>query len=112
MDPNAISMGLDGYVKTPSKAVFFHIPIGLHLESKDTVASHTVTVKGTSYKRGMFILLGKAEEELEVGKIELVIVHQGSVSFVSEKYSFLKLRDIGVYCVLGTPHFNRIKMSE
>ncbi|CAM4664412.1 unnamed protein product [Leuciscus chuanchicus] len=39
--------------------------VGLYFESKDTVASHTVTVKGTSYKKGMFILLGKTEEELE-----------------------------------------------
>lgn len=72
-------------------------------ESKDTVTSHTVTVKGTSYKKGMFILLGKTEDELEVGKIELVIVHHGSVSFVSEEYCFVKLRDTGVYSVLGTP---------
>lgn len=68
---------------------------------KDTVASHAVTAKGTSYKKGMYILLGKTEEELEVGKIELVIVHHGSVSFISEKYLFVKLSDIGVYCILG-----------
>ena len=61
------------------------VVVGLHFESKDTVTSHTVTVKGTLYKKGMFILPGKTEEQLEVGKIELVIVHQGSVSFVSEK---------------------------
>lgn len=61
----------------------------------------TVTVKDTSYKKGMSILLGKTEEELEVGKIELVIVHHGSVSLISEKYLFVKLSDIGVYCILG-----------
>nr|XP_023659190.1 uncharacterized protein LOC111839475 [Paramormyrops kingsleyae]XP_023659191.1 uncharacterized protein LOC111839475 [Paramormyrops kingsleyae] len=76
--------------------------VGLNLEFIDTVASHVVTVKGTSYKKGMYILLGKTEEELEVGKIELVIVHHGSVFFISEKYLFVKLSDIGVYCVLGT----------
>lgn len=49
----------------------------------------------------MYILLGKTEEELQVGKIELVIVHHGSVSFISEKYLFVKLSNIGVYCLLG-----------
>lgn len=56
-----------------------------------------MTVKGTLYKKDMYILLGKTEEELEVGKIKLVIVHHGSVSFISEKYLFVKLSDIGVY---------------
>ncbi len=76
--------------------------VGLNLEFIDTVASHAVTVKGTSYKKGLYILLGKTEEEFEVGKIELVIVHHGSVSFISEKYLFVKLSNIGVYCVLGS----------
>ncbi len=76
--------------------------VGLNLEFIDTVASHAVTVKGTLYKKGLYILLGKTEEEFEVGKIELVIVHHGSVSFISEKYLFVKLSGIRVYCVLGT----------
>ncbi len=43
-----------------------------------------VTVKGTPYKKDVYIFGGKTEEELEVSKIELVIVHHGSVSFISE----------------------------
>ncbi len=38
--------------------------VGLNLEFIDIVATPAVTVKGTSYKKGLYILLGKTEEEL------------------------------------------------
>ena len=71
------------------------------LESQSAVACNSVTVKGTVYKKGMFVLLENKDEELYVGKINLVIVYQDSVHFVTEKYTFPKLIDMGIYCELG-----------
>lgn len=53
------------------------------------------------YKKVMFVLLENNDEELYVGKINLVIVHHDSVHFVTEKHTFVKLIDIGIYCELG-----------
>ena len=49
----------------------------------------------------MMVLLGSNDEELNVGKINLVVVLQDSVHFVMEKHTFVKLRDMGIYCELG-----------
>lgn len=48
-------------------------------ESQSAVACNSVTVIGTVYRKGMFILLGNSDEELYVGKINLVIVLHDSV---------------------------------
>lgn len=70
-------------------------------ESQSAVACNNVTVKGTDYRKGMFILLGNSDEGLHMGKIMLVIVVHNSVHFVSKKHTFVKLSDTGVYCNLG-----------
>lgn len=70
-------------------------------ESQSAVACNNVTVKGTVYRKGMFVLLGNNDEELYVGKINLIIVLHDSVHFVTEKHTFRKLRDMGIYCELG-----------
>lgn len=72
-----------------------------NFESESTLATNEVTVKGTVYKKGMLVLLGNNDEELQIGKIKLIIVQHDSVYFVSEKHTFVQLRDIGVYCALG-----------
>ncbi|KAK0144953.1 hypothetical protein N1851_016149 [Merluccius polli] len=70
-------------------------------ESQSAVACNSVKVKGTVYKKGMFVLLGHNAEELYFGKINLAIVLQDSVHFVTEKHTFVKLTDMGIYCQLG-----------
>ena len=70
-------------------------------ESQSAVACNNVTVKGTVYTKGMFVLLGNSDEELYIGKINLVIVLHDSVHFVTEKHTFIKLRDMCIYCELG-----------
>lgn len=72
-----------------------------NFESQSAVACNSVTVKGTVYKKGMFILFGNRDEELYFGKINLVIVLHESVYFVTKKHTFVKLRDMGIYCELG-----------
>lgn len=42
--------------------------VGLHFESKDTVASHTVTVKGTSYKKGILFCWGKLKKSWRLAR--------------------------------------------
>ena len=72
-----------------------------NFESESSVACNSVTVKGTVYRKGMFVLLGNSDEELYFGKINLVIVHHDSVYFVTKKHTFVKLTDVGIYCELG-----------
>lgn len=47
----------------------------------ESKATNQVTVKGTLFKKGMFVLLGK-DEELHVGRIKLIIVNHDCVYFV------------------------------
>lgn len=72
-----------------------------NFDSQSTVACNEITVKGTLYRKGMFVLLEKHDDELYAGRIILVVVVHESVYFVAEKHTFAKLRDIGVYCELG-----------
>ncbi|XP_070406925.1 uncharacterized protein [Nothobranchius furzeri] len=68
---------------------------------QSAVACNCVTVKGTDYRRGMYVLLQNTDDGLFMGKIMLIIVEHNLVIFVSEKHTFVKLCDTGVYCDQG-----------
>ena len=59
----------------------------------------------------MYILLENSDEGLLMGKIMLVIIHN-SVHFVSEKHTFVKLSDTGVYCDLGVSQDNYVCIKQ
>ena len=67
------------------------------------IASHKCSLEllQALYKKGMFVFLANNDEELYVGKINLVIVHHNSVHFVTEKHTVVKLIDMGIHCELG-----------
>jgi len=54
----------------------------------------------------MYILLENSDEGHLMGKIMLVNVVHNLVYFVSEKHTFVKLCDTGVYCDLGVGQDN------
>ena len=81
-------------------------------QSQSAVACNYVTVKGTDYRRGMYILLENSDEGLLMGKIMLVIAVHNSVYFVSEKHTFVKLCDTGVYCDLGVAQDNYVCIKQ
>lgn len=74
---------------------------GQNFESQSAVACNEVTVKGTVYRKRMCVLLESTDGELSVGKINLIIALNESVQFVTQKHTFVKLSDMGVYCELG-----------
>lgn len=95
-----VEKGTDFYVDDYNDKIRASVA-SCQFESQSAVACNNVTVKGTDYRKGMFILLGNSDEGLHMGKIMLVIVAHNSVHFVSEKHTSVKLSDIGVYCDLG-----------
>ena len=70
----------------------------LGLQLLNSVAVHNVPVKGTSYKKGMCVVLEKNDEGLVFGKIELILVCNSCVYFVTEKCQSDFLFDQGIYC--------------
>ena len=81
-------------------------------QSRSAVACNYVTVKGTDYRRGMYILLENSDQGLLMGEIMLVIVVHNSVYFVSEKHTFIKLSYTGVYCDLGVAQDNYVCIKQ
>lgn len=64
----------------------------------NTFIAHEATVKGTKYKKNMLVVINESSEGLVMGKIIVVLIHNGSaVYFVTKKCQALLLHDIGVY---------------
>ncbi|XP_052009949.1 uncharacterized protein LOC127662700 [Xyrauchen texanus] len=58
-----------------------------------------VTYKGTTYKKGMSVVLDVSDGGYVLGKIALIIVCQEKVDFVSERHQSVPVLDLGVHCV-------------
>lgn len=85
---------------------------GQDFESQSAIACNEVTVKGTVYRKGMCVLLKSTDEELSVGKINLIIVLNESVQFVTQKHTFVKMSDMGVYCELGVANEDYVCVKQ
>lgn len=69
-------------------------------EPENTLIAHEVSVKGTKYKKNMFIVIDNGEEGLVMGKIKVILIHRDSaVYFIIEKYLAVRLPHIGVHCL-------------
>lgn len=60
----------------------------------------SATYKGTTYRKGMAILLGGDESGYEVGKIVILLVNQQELYFVCERLLSVPAMDLGIYCIL------------
>lgn len=69
-----------------------------NFEAENTVIAHEVAVKGTKYKKNMFIVISDDDEGFVIGKIKVVLIHSDlAVHFIAEKYHCMRLPDMGVY---------------
>uniref|UniRef100_A0A3P8S3X7 Uncharacterized protein n=1 Tax=Amphiprion percula TaxID=161767 RepID=A0A3P8S3X7_AMPPE len=69
-------------------------------EPENTLIAREVIVKGTKYKKNMFIMIDNGEEGLTLGKIKVILIHRDSaVYFITEKHLAVRLLDIGVHCL-------------
>lgn len=75
----------------------------LMFEPENTLIAHEATVKGTKYKKNMFVLIDESEDGLVVGKIKVILIHRDSaVHFFVEKYLALRLPNLGkTYCCVN-----------
>uniref|UniRef100_A0A8P4K3W5 Sterile alpha motif domain-containing protein 3 n=1 Tax=Dicentrarchus labrax TaxID=13489 RepID=A0A8P4K3W5_DICLA len=55
----------------------------LNFDHLNTLISHDVTVKGTTYKSNMFVVVGHNDDGLVVGKIKKAVIHKNSAVFMS-----------------------------
>ncbi len=69
-----------------------------HFEAVNTLIAHEVVVKGTKYKKNMFIVINDEDKGLVIGKIKVIVIHKDSaVYFIAEKYYGMRYPDMGVY---------------
>ena len=69
------------------------------LTKDTTMETASATYKGTTYKKGMTVVLNLNDSGYVLGKIALIIVKQEKVYFVSEKYQSVPVLDLGVHCL-------------
>lgn len=70
----------------------------LNFDHVNTLISHDVTVKGTTYKSNMFIVIGYNDDGLVVGKIKKAVIHKNSaVYFITEVYQAVRQPEINAY---------------
>jgi len=70
----------------------------LHFDHLNTLISHDVTVKGTTYKSNMFVVVGHNDDGLVVGKIKKAVIHNNSaVYFITEVYQAVRQPEINAY---------------
>ena len=54
-----------------------------HFQQETTVAVHSVTVKGTTYKQGMFVTVDNSADGVAFNsRIELILVHCNSAVYI------------------------------
>lgn len=106
-----VEKGTDFYAEVYNDRIGASVASCLFM-SQSAAACNYVTVKGTDYRRGMYILVENSDEGLLMGKIMLVIVVHNSVYFVSEKHTFVKLSDTGAYCDLGMAQDNYVCIKQ
>lgn len=71
----------------------------LNFDPLHTLISHSVTVKGTTYKSNMFVVIGHNDDGLIVGQIKKAIIHNNSaVYFITEVYQAVRQPYSNSYC--------------
>lgn len=77
--------------------------VHLNAQSTNTVVTHEVTVKGTKYRKNMFIVICRSDEGLIFGQIKLILIKADSVNFVTQNYQSVNLTDQGLHCLADQP---------
>lgn len=81
--------------------------------SENTVMAHSVTVKGTCYKKNMVVAIERVDEGVVFGKIKMILIHQESaVHFITERCLSVRLPDQGVYCLESTKKYLCISQDK
>lgn len=72
-------------------------------------AASTITYKGTTYKKGLLVILHSHEQGFVFGKIKLVLINKNQeIFFITENYPSVYLVELGVYCLENQCAENRI----
>lgn len=89
------------------------VPTDYNEDIKDAVAhlnfesnaliSHEAKVKGTKYKKNMFLVLDQSDEGITFGKIKAILIQGDSVYFLTEVYNSVTLIDQGLHSLAMTP---------
>lgn len=70
---------------------------GVAQQKPYTVEIVSVTYKGTTYQKGMAVLLGGTENGYELGKIVGLLVNQERLYYVCEKFWSVLALDLGIH---------------
>ena len=71
---------------------------GFHFSPKSSSVTYNVTLKGTQYKKGQYVVISRNEDYTNFGKIILIIVSNGTdVHFVTQNYSSFFLIELGLF---------------
>jgi hypothetical protein len=73
----------------------------LDLSRNESFVSQSVTVKGTEYRKGLFVPVDSNETGLVFGRIIIILVmkHVEEVYLVVERFQSSRLIDLGVHCI-------------
>ncbi len=68
-----------------------------------TLISHETKVKGTKYKKNMFLVLDQIDDGIVFGKIKAILIQGDSVNFITERYNSSTIIDQGLHCISEKP---------
>lgn len=68
-------------------------------QPENTLVSQEATVKGTTYKKNMFVVIHETDEGFIVGRIVMTVIHNTSVYFITELFQTCSIPDMGVHCL-------------
>jgi len=69
----------------------------------NTLISHEAKVKGTKYKKNMFLVLDQIDDGIVFGKIKAILIQGDYVNFITERYNSSSLIDQGLHCISEKP---------
>lgn len=72
---------------------------GYDFQPENSLVSHEATVKGTTYKKDMYVVINETDEGLIVGRIVMTVIHNTSVYFITELFQTCSIPDMGVHCL-------------
>ena len=94
---NSIDFSVADYNSTIQQAI-----MDRDFNLQDTITASSVTYKGTTYKRGLLVVLDNNDEGLVFGKIVLILIHGGStVYFITEIQQSVYLVELGLHCLVS-----------
>lgn len=67
--------------------------------SLNTTVAHEATVKGTTYKKNMYVFIQETDESIIVGRIVMTVIQNSSVYFITELFQTSTVHNMGVYCL-------------